>query len=73
MKIINYIIAEILIFAIWIDNAHAYIDPAAGSMILQALLAALIGIGVFVRQCRMKIMSFFKGLKNKVAGQNGDE
>ena len=39
--------------------AYAYIDPAVGTMILQAALAAIIGVGVFFRDFRFKIMSLF--------------
>jgi hypothetical protein len=73
MKITDYIVVEVFLVAIWIDNAHAYIDPGAGSMVLQALLAALIGAGIFIRQSRMAVVSFFRRIKNKISGKNGDE
>jgi len=73
MKIRYYIIAGVLMLVIWIDNAHAYIDPGAGSMVLQALLAALLGTGIFIKQCRTTVVSFLRRIKQKIAGQNGDE
>lgn len=33
-------------------NAHAYIDPGTGSMLLQAVVAALVGLGLTLRQVR---------------------
>jgi hypothetical protein len=73
MRLVKYIAVEAYIVAIWIDNAHAYIDPGAGSMIVQALIAAFIGIGIFVKQFRVALVSFITRIKNKIAGQNGDQ
>ena len=73
MKIAKYILAEVYIVAIWIDNAHAYIDPGAGSMIVQVLLASIIGISIFVKQCRVAIVSFVRRIKHKIAGKSGDQ
>lgn len=41
----------------------AYLDPGSGSLILQLILAALLGLGVFVRMQWNKIKSLF-GRKN---------
>jgi len=73
MKILNPIIVTVYVLLLWVDNAHAYIDPGAGSMVLQAILAALIGIGVFVRQARVTIATFFKRIMGKFSGKTGDE
>ena len=32
---------------IWVDDAQAYIDPGTGSLIIQSLIAALVG-GLFL-------------------------
>lgn len=73
MKKIGFLVVTVHVLAIWADNAHAYIDPGAGSMVLQAILAALIGIGVFVRQARVTIAAFFKRLMGKSSEKAGDE
>lgn len=39
--------------------AHAYLDPAAGSMILQILLGGIAGLAVFLKLFWRKIVSFF--------------
>ena len=46
--------------------AHAYLDPASGSMILQVLLAALAGAMLFFR----RIVDFVRGL---FAGKDSEE
>lgn len=42
------------------SNAHAYLDPGTGSIILQGVLAAFIAGGMYLRTIRMKIVSFFR-------------
>lgn len=46
--------------AIFATPAMAYLDPGAGSMALQALIAALAGAAAFVGHFRQKIMDFFR-------------
>lgn len=36
-----------------------YLDPGAGSVILQIILAAILGIGVFIRVYWRKLKSLF--------------
>jgi hypothetical protein len=38
-----------------------YLDPGSGSILLQLLLAALLGAGIIVRSQWSKIKSLFKG------------
>ena len=40
--------------------AHAYLDPGVGSVVLQALAAAAIGVSIFWRGIIHKIKSFFR-------------
>jgi len=42
------------------NNAHAYIDPGSGSMILQLLLAGVAGIGMFCKLYWRRVCGFFK-------------
>ena len=44
-------------------NAYAYLDPGTGGLIIQALIASLVGIGVFFKNIKNKFLSLFK--KNK--------
>ena len=50
----------------------AYLDPGSGSMILQLVLAALLGLGIFVRIQWRKIKSLF-GRKNTNDDDEGDD
>ncbi len=40
-------------------NAHAYLDPASGSMLLQLLLGGLAGAALFLKLFWQKIRNFF--------------
>jgi len=41
-----------------------YIDPGSGSFLVQAIIAAVLGVAVYFKNIRMKIKSFFSR-KNK--------
>ena len=44
---------------VWVDDAHAYLDPGTGSMLFQALIAAVTG-GIFlIKTYWSKIKLFF--------------
>lgn len=49
-----------------------YLDPGAGSIILQAVLAAVLGIGVFTKLFWGKIKSLF-GKKESGTSVKSDE
>lgn len=48
MKNLKEIILVIIFFFCNISNAHAYIDPGTGSIILQAILALIAGTAVTI-------------------------
>lgn len=50
----------------------AYLDPGSGSIIIQLIIAALLGLGVFVRAQWGKIKSLF-GRKDTTTDKDGDE
>ena len=52
-------IAAVLAFP---SDAYAYIDPGAGSLIYQTVLAVLLGLGFFLRSTREKIARVVKSL-----------
>jgi hypothetical protein len=58
-------IAAVLAFP---SDAYAYIDPGAGSLIYQTILAVLLGLGFFLRSAREKIGRVVKGLFAKRSG-----
>jgi hypothetical protein len=45
---------------LWIAPAHAYLDPATGSIILQGLIAGVAGFFVVVRLYWAHVKAFFR-------------
>lgn len=41
-------------------SAHAYLDPGTGSMVLQALLAVLVGTGLMLKGLRARLVAFVR-------------
>ena len=53
-----------LFLLVWADNAHAYIDPGTGSMIIQSVVAAIAG-GLFITKTYWhKIKNFLSRKKD---------
>jgi uncharacterized membrane protein YeaQ/YmgE (transglycosylase-associated protein family) len=50
---------------LFISNAFAYIDPSAGSMILQSLIGALVGAGIILKVYWTKIKFALLDRKSK--------
>lgn len=50
----------------------AYLDPGSGSILIQLLLAALVGIGVALRASWGKIKTLF-GAKDTTQGDDDDD
>ncbi len=49
--------------------AHAYLDPATGSIILQAVIGAIAGATLFFRTSLYKVKAFFARGNNTGADQ----
>ncbi len=47
------------------ERAFAYLDPGTGSMILQVILAGIVGIGCTFKVWRDKIVHFFRRNKDE--------
>jgi len=62
MNLFPLIIALLLIFP---NLSEAYLDPGAGSYILQMLLAGALGLMFTIKLYISKIKSFFRGLFGK--------
>jgi hypothetical protein len=45
---------------LWTTPAHAYLDPATGSVLLQGLLAGIAGLMVVLRLYWSRIKAFFR-------------
>jgi hypothetical protein len=55
-RLVLYPLILLFLFA---APAHAYLDPGVGSVVLQALAAAAIGVSIFWKGIIYKIKSFF--------------
>lgn len=57
------------------NRAYAYLDPGSGSMLIQALFAALAAVAVSLGAFRRRLRSFFSRVfgHKKVGGHNPDE
>ena len=58
-----FILSIALICLFLTTNAHAYIDPGTGSIIIQFIIAAIASITVFFKKIKNKVTSFFKKFK----------
>ena len=47
------------------NKAHAYLDPGSGGILIQALIGFLIGVGIFFKNIKFKILNFFQKKKQK--------
>jgi hypothetical protein len=68
----SLILYLILFFLIPSTQAHAYLDPGSGSLIIQALIAGLLGLLVALRVFRDTIFSFL-GIKRAPPKDEDDE
>lgn len=59
MKSHLLILSLIILFSISIHDSFAYIEPGSASMILQAILGGLIGVGVALKVYWYKIKEKF--------------
>ena len=67
------LIVLIIIIFFNIADAYAYLDPGSGSILVQALLFILAGLGTFFLFTKNKIKSLFKKLfKKKQKTQSHD-
>ena len=46
------------VMLIWPSSAYGYVDPVAGSMLLQLLLGGIAGLLVFVKLFKQRLLRF---------------
>ncbi len=61
---LNILFAIFLMSAICPQKAYAYLDPGTGSMILQVILAGIVGIGCTFKVWGQKFAGFIKKVKD---------
>jgi len=69
MKLINTKIFTTISLLLVSFDAYAYLDPSTGGMIIQVLIATLIGAGVFLRNVREKIYFILRRIKGAFTKQ----
>lgn len=57
----------LLLLAVAPASAHAYLDPGTGSMLVQALLAALVGAGLMLKGLRARLVALVRRLLGRGA------
>jgi len=67
MKLKSHTIILVLLFtaSYFISDAYAYVDPGTGSLFIQAIIGALIGIGITVKIYWYKLKEKFLGINKK--------
>ena len=65
MKNNLYLLAVVMLMVfIAPQKAEAYLDPGTGSMILQMIIAGIVGVGCTFKIWKDKVLSLFKKDKN---------
>jgi len=64
-SILGLVFGFTLSLGLWNQDAYAYIDPGSGSIIIQAIIGALVGVGITVKIYWYKIKEKFLTTKSK--------
>jgi hypothetical protein len=49
-------------------NGHLYLDPGSGSLIIQVVIATLLGLGFLIKSYWKKIINFFQRSSEREQG-----
>ena len=66
MKSITIILGLLFAVSFFVSDAHAYLDPGTGTIIIQALIGILVGLGI-----TLKI--YWSRLREKISGYSKSE
>ena len=69
MRVSSLVLVLVLVCLGWPTPAHAYLDPAAGSLILQVILGGVAGLIVLLKLYWQRLRGFF-GFAENEAEQN---
>lgn len=56
-----------------LSNAHPYLDPGSGSILIQLLIAGLLGAGILLRASWKNILKLFKRNQPQPTDDEDDE
>ena len=77
MKLINFMIEmfvwSVMFGAVYAHPVRAYLDPGGGSLLIQFLLASIVGLLFVIRQFRSRITSYIKQLVGDDAVSNHNQ
>ena len=62
---VKIIILSLIFLLIFQNKSFAYLDPGTGSILLQAIVAGIVGLLTWVSFARQKIKDILTRLKNK--------
>lgn len=68
-NIVGLVVLGVFVNLLWVCEAHAYLDPGAGSALLQGLLAALAAIAVVAKLYWHRILRFLGIRKSKTGAE----
>jgi len=54
-----------LLHVFTISDAYAYIDPASGSLVIQIIIGALVGVGITVKIYWYRLKGFISNINKK--------
>lgn len=66
------LLAPLICLGLFVQSAHAYIDPGTGSYVLQLILAAVFAAGFAIKIMWKRIVDFFSGLFGKKKDADAD-
>ena len=66
-------VALSVILIITVTPLHAYLDPGAGSFLLQIFLGGLAGLALLLKSYWRKITAFFGAKNNRIDAKDGSE
>ena len=77
MKLINFMIEmfvwSVMFGAVYAHPVRAYLDPGGGSLLIQFLLASIVGLLFVIRQFWSRITSYIKQLVGDDAVSNHNQ
>ena len=65
MKSYTIILTILIVTSYFVSDAYAYLDPGTGSVVIQAIIGALVGIGITLKIYWYKLKEKITGISKK--------